>query len=57
MTYISWPDLLAYADWAALRPITELEYEKAARGVDVQVHLAVLHGVPQMDPLMLIVTV
>lgn len=30
--YISWADLAAYADWAALRPITELEYEKAARG-------------------------
>jgi len=35
VTYISWPDLLAYADWAALRPITELEFEKAGRGVDV----------------------
>ena len=35
MTYISWPDLLAYADWAALRPITELEYEKIARGMDI----------------------
>ncbi|MCA9404172.1 MAG: SUMF1/EgtB/PvdO family nonheme iron enzyme [Candidatus Omnitrophica bacterium] len=35
VTYISWPDLLAYADWAGLRPVTELEYEKAARGVDV----------------------
>lgn len=35
ITYISWADLLAYADWAALRPITELEYEKIARGKDV----------------------
>jgi len=35
VTYISWPDLLAYADWAALRPVTELEYEKAARGKDI----------------------
>lgn len=32
MNYISFTDGLAYADWAALRPITELEYEKAARG-------------------------
>ncbi|HPN87891.1 MAG TPA: SUMF1/EgtB/PvdO family nonheme iron enzyme [Candidatus Omnitrophota bacterium] len=35
VTYISWPDLLAYADWAGLRPMTELEYEKSARGSDV----------------------
>ncbi|MBN1353253.1 MAG: SUMF1/EgtB/PvdO family nonheme iron enzyme [Candidatus Omnitrophica bacterium] len=30
--YLSWMDLCAYADWTALRPMTELEYEKAARG-------------------------
>lgn len=29
---ISWADITAYLDWAALRPITELEYEKACRG-------------------------
>ncbi len=33
--YISWADLEAYADWAALRPITELEYEKACRGPEI----------------------
>lgn len=32
MNYISFTDGLAYSDWAAIRPITELEYEKAARG-------------------------
>ena len=31
MNYISFTDGLAFTDWAALRPITELEYEKAAR--------------------------
>jgi len=30
--FLSWADLSAYLDWAALRPMTELEFEKAARG-------------------------
>ncbi|MBU4251769.1 MAG: SUMF1/EgtB/PvdO family nonheme iron enzyme [Candidatus Omnitrophica bacterium] len=33
--YLSWADVVAYADWAALRPMTELEFEKTARGVSV----------------------
>ncbi|MEP5612783.1 MAG: SUMF1/EgtB/PvdO family nonheme iron enzyme [Cyclobacteriaceae bacterium] len=32
MNFVSFTDGLAFTDWAALRPITELEYEKAARG-------------------------
>ena len=32
VNYISWADGLAYADWAGLRPMTELEYVKASRG-------------------------
>ncbi len=32
--YLSWMDLCAYADWAGLRPMTELEFEKASRGPD-----------------------
>lgn len=34
--YLSWNDLLAYLDWAALRPMTEFEFEKAARGPSSQ---------------------
>ncbi|MCH2045648.1 MAG: hypothetical protein MK212_16145 [Saprospiraceae bacterium] len=30
--YLAWGDLLAYLDWSALRPMTELEYEKICRG-------------------------
>lgn len=33
--YLSWMDLCAYSDWACLRPMTELEFEKMARGSDV----------------------
>lgn len=32
MTLLRWKDMAAYLDWAALRPMTELEYEKACRG-------------------------
>jgi len=32
MTMLSWADLASYLDWAALRPMTELEYEKVCRG-------------------------
>jgi formylglycine-generating enzyme required for sulfatase activity len=30
--FLSWRDGSAYADWAGLRPMTELEFEKACRG-------------------------
>jgi len=30
--YLSWADGVAYADWAGLRPMTEMEFEKACRG-------------------------
>ena len=32
MSWLSWMDVCAYCDWAAMRPMTELEFEKAARG-------------------------
>lgn len=31
-SYLCWADGAAYADWAGLRPMTELEFEKACRG-------------------------
>jgi formylglycine-generating enzyme required for sulfatase activity len=30
--FLSWMDGAAFSDWACLRPMTELEYEKACRG-------------------------
>jgi len=30
--FLSFEDLMAFADWSGLRPFTELEYEKACRG-------------------------
>lgn len=30
--FVSWADISAYLDWSCLRPMTELEFEKACRG-------------------------
>ena len=30
--YLSWADIASYLDWSALRPMTEFEFEKLARG-------------------------
>jgi hypothetical protein len=32
MNYISWADLTAYLDWSGLRPMSELEFDRAGRG-------------------------
>ncbi len=32
MNFMSWADLTALLDWSGLRPMSELEFEKAARG-------------------------
>jgi len=35
--FLGWADLSAYLDWSSLRPMTELEFEKTARGQAVPV--------------------
>lgn len=37
MNILSWFDVAAYLDWAALRPMTELEYEKVCRGPQARI--------------------
>ncbi|MBI4945974.1 MAG: SUMF1/EgtB/PvdO family nonheme iron enzyme [Bacteroidetes bacterium] len=37
--WMNWNDLIAYLDWAALRPMSEMEYEKACRGTVIPVAL------------------
>ena len=32
VNYLSWADLTAYLDWSGLRPMSELEFERAGRG-------------------------
>ena len=32
MNFLAWADLAAYLDWAGLRPMSELEFERAGRG-------------------------
>lgn len=32
MNYLAWGDAAAWSDWAGLRPMSELEFEKACRG-------------------------
>lgn len=35
--YIKYSDDVAYSDWAGLRPLTELEYEKTNRGTNIPI--------------------
>jgi formylglycine-generating enzyme required for sulfatase activity len=49
MNYISFTDALAFTDWAALRPITELEYEKASRGPSTPIPAEFVWGTNNYD--------
>jgi len=51
MTYVSFTDGLAFTDWAALRPIMELEYTKAARGPAVPKPYEFVWGTDNYDSL------
>lgn len=37
MNILSWFDIAAYLDWAALRPMTEMEFEKVCRGPQARI--------------------
>lgn len=51
MNYVSFTDGLAWTDWAALRPVTELEYEKAARGPSKPLPAEFVWGTSDYDAL------
>lgn len=42
--YLSWDDLKAYLDWSGLRPMTELEFEKASRGSNTSIQSEYVWG-------------
>lgn len=47
--FISWLDGQAYADWAGLRHMTELEFEKSCRGPEKAVYREYVWGVNEID--------
>lgn len=51
MNYVSFTDGLAFSDWAGIRPITELEYEKAARGPSKPLSAEFVWGTNSYDKL------
>jgi formylglycine-generating enzyme required for sulfatase activity len=53
--YLSWDDGCAFADWAALRPMTELEFTKACRGPSAPIPHEYPWGTSSKDNLMRVV--
>ncbi|HOW43431.1 MAG TPA: SUMF1/EgtB/PvdO family nonheme iron enzyme [Candidatus Omnitrophota bacterium] len=51
VNFMSWSNITAIGDWAGLRPITELEYEKAARGPGQPLVNELAWGVDMDSPL------
>lgn len=51
MNFISFTDGLAFADWAGLRPMTELEFTKAARGPGTPIPYEFVWGTDTYDQL------
>lgn len=49
MIFYDWIKSAAYADWCALRPMTELEFEKACRGHDIPVLNEYAWGTANID--------
>ena len=50
MGQLSWSDNCAFLDWAGLRPLTELEYEKACRGTQYPVSNEFAWGTTSSTP-------
>jgi len=48
--FLSWSDGIAYLDWAGLRPMTELEFEKACRGTQTPVSEEYPWGTTDLTP-------
>ena len=51
MNNLSWSDVSAYLDWAALRPMTELEFEKVCRGTATRVANEYPWGTIEINPI------
>ncbi|MEM1125782.1 MAG: SUMF1/EgtB/PvdO family nonheme iron enzyme [Bacteroidota bacterium] len=48
-SFLSWEDAMAWADWFGLRPMTELEFEKGARGPEPVAFREFVWGVSEID--------